>query len=174
MRPVKIISIAFDLPTARVRRWVPPAPGGVRSKNEIAHHRDLASPAEREAGDCGDDRLARLRNILPARDEVADESFGECLVLHLLDVGAGGERLLGSGQHDRADSGVGLKDLERCVEVLHQGRRQRIQGLGSVEPDEADRPMGFDKDIGVGHGGPFGCPDSTGSAALSQDWRGPE
>ena len=27
IRPVRIISIAFDLPTARVRRWVPPAPG---------------------------------------------------------------------------------------------------------------------------------------------------
>ena len=27
MRPVSTMSIAFDLPTARGRRWVPPAPG---------------------------------------------------------------------------------------------------------------------------------------------------
>src|SRR5271166_2046995 len=59
MRPMRHISIALDLPTTRVKRCLPPAPGiraelelgGVASKNEIARHRKLASPAEREARD---------------------------------------------------------------------------------------------------------------------------
>ena len=165
MRPVRIISIAFDF-ADRAGQALRAAGawddaeldlrlaefGGVGGENEIAHHRDLASPAKRETGDSGDDGLARLRHILPAGDEVADKSLGEGLVLHFLDVGAGGERLLGAGQHDRADRGVGLEGLERRVEVLHQGRRQRVQGLRPVEPDEADAAMGFDEEVGVGHG----------------------
>ena len=85
-------------------------------------------------------------------DEVAEEGLGERLVLHLLDVGAGGERLLGAGQHDRANRRIGLERLERCVEVLDQRRRQRIQHLRPVEPDEADAAVGLDDDVGVGHG----------------------
>ena len=69
--------------------------------------------------------------------------------------GAGGEGLLRSGQHDCANRGVGLETFERRVEVLDQGRRQRVQGLRPVEPDEADGAMCFDKDVGVGHGRGF-------------------
>ena len=144
---------------------MPPAPGNdaeldlrlaelrrVGGEDEIAHHRDLASPAEREAGDRGDNGLARLRHILPPRDEVAEERLGEGLVLHFLDVGAGGERLLRAGQHNRADGGIGLEGFERGVKVFHQGRRQGVQDLRPVEPDEANAPVRFDKDVGVGHG----------------------
>ena len=51
-------------------------------------------------------------HVLPPGDEVAEERLGEGLVLHFLDVGAGGERLLRSGQHDCADGGVGLESLQ--------------------------------------------------------------
>ena len=106
--------------------------GGVGGEDEIAHHRELASAAERESGDGGDDRLARLRDVLPAGDEVAEESLGEGLVLHLLDVGAGGERLLGAGQHDRADGGVGLEGFERRVEVLDQRADSAFSACGRL------------------------------------------
>ena len=75
MRPVSDSSIALALPTARVSRCVPPAPGmnaeldlrlaelgGVGGENEIAHHRQLAAAAEREARDRRDERLARARH----------------------------------------------------------------------------------------------------------------
>ena len=78
MRPVSTMSIAFALPTARGRRCVPPAPGMMPSlisgwpnfarvggDDEVAHHRQLAAAAEREAGHRGDHRLAHLAHRLP-------------------------------------------------------------------------------------------------------------
>ena len=165
IRPVRIISIAFDLPTARVRRCVPPAPGmtpslisgwpnfavsAARMKSHIiaiSHPPPSAKPAT--AATMG---LRAFATFSHRRDEVAEERLGEGLVLHFLDVGAGGERLLRAGQHDRADRGIGLEGFERRVEVLDQGRRQGVQNLRPVEPDEADAPVRFDEDVGVGHG----------------------
>ena len=75
MRAVSTMSMALALPTARGRRCVPPAPGMMPSlisgwpnfarvggDDEIAHHRQLAAAAEREARDRRDHRLShRLR-----------------------------------------------------------------------------------------------------------------
>ena len=83
IRPVRIMSIAFDLPMARVSRCVPPAPGmtprlisgwpklrGVGGNDDVAHHRQFAAAAKREAGDRGDHRLPDAQDRLPA---LADE-----------------------------------------------------------------------------------------------------
>ena len=165
IRPVRIMSIAFDLPTARVRRWVPPAPGktprlisgwpnfavsAARMKSHIiASSQPPPSAKPATAAMTG----FRTRTRSPSRaDEVAQQRLGEGPVLHLLDVGAGGERLLGAGQHDRADRRVGVERQERCVEVLDQRVAQRVQRLRPVEPDQADAAVGFDDDVGVGHG----------------------
>ncbi len=93
--------------------------------------------------------LRALGDILPAGDEIAEEDVGEALVLHLLDVGPGGEGLVRPGQHDRADVRVALERLERRVELLDQRTRERVQRLRTVEPDEADAAMRFDDDVGV-------------------------
>ncbi len=83
--------------------------GGVRGQDKVAHHGQLAAAAERIAGDGGDDRLARPRHASQRAEEVVEIGLGEGLVAHLLDVGAGGESLVGAGEHDAADSRVRLE-----------------------------------------------------------------
>ena len=141
MRPVRHISIAFALPTARVSRCVPPAPGmtpslisgwpnlalsAARMKSHIiASSQPPPSAKPATAAIIG---LRRLRDILPARDEVVEEDVGEGLVLHLLDVGPSGEGLFRAGQHDRADRRIGLERGERDVEILDQGSPRARSG----------------------------------------------
>ncbi len=133
----------LDLRLAELRR--------VGGEDEVAHHRQFAAAAQREAGDRRDHRLARARDVLPARDEVAEEDVGEGLVLHLLDVGAGGEGLLRAGEHHGADRRIGLEALERLVEVVDQRAVQRVERLRPVETDEADAAVSLDENVGVGH-----------------------
>ena len=87
--------------------------GGVGGDDEVAHHGELAAAAEREAGDRRDRRLAAARDAVPGRDEVLLVGLHVGLGLHLLDVGAGGERLLAAGDDDAADAVVGLEGVER-------------------------------------------------------------
>ena len=44
-------------------------------------------------------------------------------VLHLLDVGAGGEGALAARDHDRADIGIGLEIVQRLLQLGDQLRR---------------------------------------------------
>jgi hypothetical protein len=78
-------------------------------------------PPEREARDRGDHRLAAAGDALPlGRDEVGLVDVHVCLGLHVLDVGAGRERLLAAGDHDRADVLVRLEGVDRRGEFAHQ------------------------------------------------------
>ena len=134
--------------------------GGVGGEDEIAHHREFAAAAEREARHRGDDRLAQPRDVLPARDEVLEEDIGEALVLHLLDVGAGGEGLLRAGQHDRADrprspSNASSAALSSSISA----RVERVERLRPIEPDQPDPAMRLDEDVGVCH--PARLPESA-------------
>jgi hypothetical protein len=52
---------------------------------------------------------------------------------HLLDVGAGGERLLAAGDDDGADRGVALELVERVAELGDQRVAQRVQRLRAVQ-----------------------------------------
>ena len=115
-----------------------------------AHHRQLAAAAEREARHCGDERLARPRDIVPAADEVAEVHLGEAALLHLLDVGPGGEGLVGAGQHHGADRRIRLESAERLVEFLDQRAVERVQRLRPIEADEPDAAVGLDENVGVG------------------------
>ena len=54
------------------------------------------------------------------------------------DVGAGGEDLVGAGDHDAADLGVGVEALDRAGELLHQLGRERVARLGAVQAAERD------------------------------------
>ena len=66
--------------------------------------------------------------------------------LHFLDVGAGGERLLRAGQHDRADRRIGIERRSWVPSSVHQLVAQRVQRLRPVEPDQPDPAMGLDQD----------------------------
>ena len=51
-------------------------------------------------------------DLLPAGEEIGRIHVGEALRLHLLDVGAGGERLFAAGQHHAALAVVGVEGGE--------------------------------------------------------------
>src|SRR6516225_6459162 len=68
--------------------------GVVRGDDEIALHGKLAAAAKRKSRDRGNHRLAGLGDAMPRSDKIAEESVGEGLAGHFLDVGAGGERLV--------------------------------------------------------------------------------
>ena len=128
--------MALALPTARVSRCVPPAPGMMPSvisgwPNTALSaammmsqaHGELAAAAERISGDRRDDRLAAMADAVEGGEEIAAIGLDEGLGLHLLDVDAGGERLLVAGDDDAADRGVGLEGVERAVELADKLRR---------------------------------------------------
>src|SRR5262249_22640151 len=88
---------------------------------------------------------------LPADgDEVLEEDVLIGLLLHLLDVGAGGERLVAAGQHQATNAAIGLEAVECLSELAHQIGAQRVQSLRSVETDDADPAFGFGLDVLVG------------------------
>ena len=88
--------------------------------------------------------------LLPVAEEVVEEHLGEALVLHLLDVGAGGEGLVRAGQHDGADRRIRFECAERPVEVFDQRAVERVQRLWPIEADEPDPAVGLDENVGVG------------------------
>ena len=60
----------------------------ITGEDEVAHHRELAPAAEREAVDRGDERLLRLAQLLPASERVVAHQLRVLERLHLLDVRA--------------------------------------------------------------------------------------
>ena len=96
--------------------------GGIGGGNEVAHHRQFTAAAKRIARHRRNHRLAAPRHPFPiAGDEVIQIGIHVAFGLHLLDVGAGGEGLLGTGYDDAADFGVGLEIVQRRRQLLHQG-----------------------------------------------------
>ena len=80
-------------------------------------------PPSAIAGDGRDDGRAEPRR---SRSQDANESFRYtsmyAFVGHLLDVGAGRERPLGTGDHDRTDVGVRVELLCRRDDLAHERR----------------------------------------------------
>ena len=153
VRPLRIMSIATALPTARVRRCVPPAPGitprlisgwpnlrRLGGDDQVARHRELAAAAEAEArrpprrAECAGVRIASQRSM-PAPAVERDRRAGR----QLADVRAGGERALVAAEHDAADRLVGVELAQSGDELVHQLARQRVQLLRPVEQDDGDR-----------------------------------
>jgi len=119
---------------AEIDLWL--AEGGiVAGKNNVAGHGELAAAAERVARDRRDDRLAAIADAVERRDEIAAIGLDEGLLVHLLDVDAGGKRLLAAGDDDAADFRIGLEAVKRAVELLDEERIQRVQRM---RPDERD------------------------------------
>ncbi len=89
---------------------------------------------------------------MPVRGEVAEESLGEGLIRHLLDVGAGRECFFRTGDDHAADGAVSLETVDGVSEFPHQQPVERVERLRTVERDEPDLAAGFDDD-GLGtHG----------------------
>src|SRR5262249_13347301 len=76
------------------------------------------------------------------------------LVRHLLDVGAGGKRLVRTGHEDAADIGVGVEGLDRAEELVLERDVERIERLRPIEADDADAAAAFDDDGLRAHGCP--------------------
>ncbi len=107
-----------------------------------------AATAQRITRDRGDDGLAHVAHLLPADgDEVLKENVLIGLVLHLLDVGTGGESLLAAGQDHAADAGIGLECIQRQAEFAHQVGAKRVQRLWAVQADDADPALGLGLDV---------------------------
>ncbi len=66
------------------------------------------------------------------------QRLGEAAFAHRLDVGAGGEDLVGAGDDDAAHVGVGIESLQLAGELFHQLRRERVARLGPVEAQQGD------------------------------------
>jgi hypothetical protein len=106
--------------------------------DDVGHHGKLASTTEGKAVDGSNDGFLDVGHVAPLLDEVLVEHGSDGLVLHLLDVGAGSKGLLGSGENDGANGGVGISSLESLVQLLNERSAQGVEGLGPVEGDESD------------------------------------
>ena len=84
----------------------------VRRNDQIALHRKLASAAKRETGNRRDHRLSRVRGAVPVGGEVPEKRIHEGFIRHLLDVGAGREGLLRSGDDETADIAIRLESVD--------------------------------------------------------------
>src|SRR5580704_10544865 len=126
--------------------------GVVGGDDDVALHGELAATAERKTGDRGDHRFARLCNPVPVRGEIAEIDFDERPLRHLLDVGAGGERLVRPGNDHAADSAVGLEAVDGVSEFANQRGVERVECLWAIEPDQSDPAAGFDNDVFAAHG----------------------
>jgi hypothetical protein len=107
-------------------------------EDDVAHHGELTAAAEGEALDRGDDRGLDVRDPLPLGVEALELDVGPGLVLHLGDVGAGGEGLLAAGDDDRPDGLVGVEELQRADDLLHDGLVEGVECLGPVQCDGGD------------------------------------
>ena len=91
-----------------------------------------------------------MRDALPAsRDEVFGIGLHVGFVGHLLDVGAGREGFFAAGQHDRADRGIAFQIVEGGSDLRDEGGVERIERLGPIERDDADRAAPLDQDVAV-------------------------
>jgi hypothetical protein len=130
--------------------------GRVGGDHDVAHHRQLAATAQREAGHCGDHRLADRADGFPvAGDQVAGVGRDEVVLGQHADVGAGGKGFVAAGDHDRADAGVGVEASQRGAQLVHQAVIQRVQRLRPVQRDQAGAhgavAADFGEDVFVGH-----------------------
>ena len=91
--------------------------GGVGRDDEIAHHGELAAPAQGKARNSGDHGLATARHPVPADEEIIHIGVGIGELGHFLDVRTCREGLVGSCDHDAADVTVGVERVQSLVDL---------------------------------------------------------
>ncbi|VEU42882.1 unnamed protein product [Pseudo-nitzschia multistriata] len=154
MSPVRHMCMALDFPIALVSLCVPPAPGMIPrlisglqcntylgtfcTQDDVAHHRQFVSTSQAIPRNGRDDRRPpKPRDILPLGKHVGLVDVLEAPVLHLGNIGTGGEAPWGGSRQDHAlDVRVFVED--RCgvdyvpEEIVVQG----VHGLGPVQLDD--------------------------------------
>ena len=125
--------------------------GGVGRDHDIALHHQLAAAAERETRNRGYHWLAGIGGSVPGAGEIAHDHVDGGLVDHLLDVGAGRESFLRTGDHDAADPRIGVERRNRLRQLVIERPVKRIERLRPVEPDDAHPALGFDHNIAKAH-----------------------
>ena len=84
-------------------------------------------------------------------DEVFFVDVVEIVFGHGRNIGAGCKGFFTAGHNDATNGIVGIKGLEGCAQLVHQGAVQGIQGFGAVEGDDANfAAFGADFDVFVG------------------------
>ena len=92
-------------------------------------------------------RLSDRGDLGPLLEHVAHVAVHEGLVGHLLDVGTCGEGSLAAGQHDGSHVGVLVQLLAGGVDVRDEGVVEGVEGLGSVERDDAHPVLDVHEDV---------------------------
>ena len=147
--------MALALPTWRISRCVPPEPGmtpslisgwpnlAVSAAMMMSHIMASSQPPpSAKPATAAIDRLAAARDAVPPGDEVLLVGRHVGLGLHLLDVGAGGERLLAAGDDDAADAVVGLEGVERLVDSSSiSWALSALSALGRLSRMRPTRPL---------------------------------
>ena len=98
----------------------------------------------------------RAADVLPVGEVVEAVHLGRTFRRHLLDVRAGGERLLGAGDDDAADPLVRVELGDRGGDLAHHVAVQRVERLGAVQRDQGDAVAGLGQDVLVHRARPFG------------------
>ena len=111
--------------------------GRLARQDHVAYHGELAPAAKGPAADSRNDGLADVGDGGPGGQHVGDIGLGEAAALHLLDVGPSRKGPVGARQNHRTDRAVGVKGPGRRRQLGGQGIAQGVQGLGSIEPNQA-------------------------------------
>ena len=168
--------MASAVPTARVSRCVPPAPGmtpirisgwpnWASSPATMRSHVMASSqpPPRAKPRTAAIERQADRADAVPGREVALGVQPLGGLVGELHDVGTGRERsVAGAGQDDDPDAIVEVERLELVGQLGQEREAERVARLGPVDRDERDAVMpgdgGIDTDqaggrLDVGHAG---------------------
>src|SRR5690606_26254901 len=117
----------------------------------------------------GDDRLAHGREPIPLREQVFRVDLGEGLRRHLLDVGAGGERLLRAREQDRTDLAVRVEFLDGGDDLTHQLAVEGVERLRPVEGDDDAAALAVEQNgLEIGHWLSFAVERSRMSVMMAE------
>ena len=148
--------MASALPTARVRRCVPPAPGmiptpvsgwpnfALSAATIRSGERELQTTTEAPAADRGDERRREGADRVPALDAPPQIDVDRGHPGELRNVGAGRESPLAAAEDERADRGILVELVQRRDERVHQAVRERVQLLRPVQQHDADEAVPLD------------------------------
>ncbi|MNZ69460.1 hypothetical protein D3C78_877580 [compost metagenome] len=114
-------------------------------------HGQFAAAAEGEAVHCGDNGLGEGGDALPVGDARVVEDADQIALGHFLDIGPGGECLAAASQHHGAGLGVLFGDVQFGGQLTEQFGVQRVEGLGTLQGDQADARQGSRDDKGTRH-----------------------
>ena len=102
----------------------------------VAHHGELASAAERVAVDRADDGFAdRVGDVGPGLDEVRAVGICEGLACHLFDISPRSEGFLRARDHHGADGRVLVEGFHGLVQFADERREESVESFGTVEFD---------------------------------------